>query len=48
MAIILSAKKLQSILQKEKESFLVFTQKNAGTVRVFGMTEYLQKEKRKG
>jgi hypothetical protein len=43
MAIILSAKKLQSILQKENESFLVLAQKNSGKIQVVGMTEYLER-----
>jgi hypothetical protein len=47
MAIILSANKLQSLLQKENEPFLVFTQKNAGVVRVIGMRECLEEEKPK-
>jgi hypothetical protein len=42
MAIILSAKKLQSILKKENESLLVFAHNNSGAVRVVGMTEYLK------
>ena len=42
MAIILSAKKLQSVLQKENESLLVFAHNNSGTIRVVGMTEYLK------
>jgi hypothetical protein len=45
MAIILSAKKLQSLLQKENESFLVFDHKNSSVVRVVGMTEYLEQKK---
>jgi hypothetical protein len=48
MAIILSAKKLRSILQKENESFLVFTQKHPGVIQVVGMTEYLEKGGRGG
>jgi hypothetical protein len=48
MAIILPAKKLRSLLQKENESFLVFTQKNAGEIQVLGMREYLEKGRRKG
>jgi hypothetical protein len=43
MAIILPVKKLRSLLQKENESFLVFTQKNAGDIQVLGMREYLEK-----
>jgi hypothetical protein len=46
MAIILSAKKLQSILQKENESLLVFAQKNSGEIQVIGMTKYLEKGRR--
>jgi hypothetical protein len=45
MAIILLAKKLQSLLQKENESFLVFDYKNSRLVRVVGMTEYLEQKK---
>jgi hypothetical protein len=41
MAIILSARKIQSILQKENESFLVFDHNDSGVARVVGLTEYL-------
>jgi hypothetical protein len=43
MAIILPTQKLRSLLQKENESFLVFTHKNAGDIQVIGMREYLEK-----
>jgi hypothetical protein len=45
MAIILSAKELQSLLEKKHESFLVFDYNNSLVVRVVGMTEYLEKKK---
>jgi hypothetical protein len=48
MPIILSTKKLQSIIQKEHESLLVFVQKNPGELQVVGMTEYLEKGRREG
>jgi hypothetical protein len=48
MAIILPTEKLRSLLQKENESFLVFTQKNAGEIQVLGMREYLEKGGRGG
>jgi hypothetical protein len=41
MAIILSAKKLQSLLEKKHESLLVFSHDTSGVIRVAGMTEYL-------
>jgi hypothetical protein len=47
MAFIPSTKELQSILQKENESLVVFTQQNSGGVRVVGMTEYLEEEQSK-
>jgi hypothetical protein len=47
MAIILSAKKLQSILQRENEPLVVVAQKNSGEIQVVGMTEYLEKEQSK-
>jgi hypothetical protein len=42
MAIILSAKKLQSLLEKKHESLLVFSHDTSGVIRVAGMTEYLE------
>jgi hypothetical protein len=45
MVIILPAKKLRSLLQKENESFLVFDYNNSRVIRVVGMTEYLEKKK---
>jgi hypothetical protein len=45
MAIILPTKKLQSILEKKRESFVVFTHNKSGIIRVVGMTEYLEEEK---
>jgi hypothetical protein len=47
MALILSAKKLQSLLQKENESLLVLTHKHSGEIQVVGMTEYLEEEQSK-
>jgi hypothetical protein len=47
MAIILSAKKLRSILQNENESFLVFSHNKSGVIRVIGMQEYLQEERKR-
>ena len=48
MALILSTKKLQSLLEKTHEPFLVFSHNASGTLRVAGMTEYLEEEKPKG
>jgi hypothetical protein len=45
MAIILPAKKLRSLLQKENESFFVLDYNHSSVVRVVGMTEYLEKKK---
>jgi hypothetical protein len=45
MAIILSTKKLQSLLEKKSESFLVFSHNASGVIRVVGMTEYLERER---
>jgi hypothetical protein len=45
MAIILPAKKLRSLLQKENESFFVFDYNHSSEVRVVGMTEYLEQKK---
>lgn len=39
MAIILPAKKLQSLLEKKRDPFLVFTHNKSGAIRVVGMTE---------
>jgi hypothetical protein len=47
MAIILPVEKLQSLLEKKRESFLVFSHDPSGFIRVAGMTEYLQEEKHK-
>jgi hypothetical protein len=43
MAIILSTKKLQSLLEEKRDSYVVFTQNKAGVMRVVGVTEYLEK-----
>jgi hypothetical protein len=48
MAIILPVKKLQSLLEKKRETFLVFSHNRSGMIRVVRMTEYLEKEKSKG
>ena len=45
MAIILPTKKLQFLLEKKRESFVVFTHNKSGIIRVVGMTEYLEEEK---
>jgi hypothetical protein len=45
MAIILPTKKLQSLLEKKRESFVVFTHNKSGVIRVVGMEEYLEEEK---
>jgi hypothetical protein len=47
MAIILPTKKLQSLLEKKRESLLGFTHNKSGVLRVVGMTEYLEEEKPK-
>jgi hypothetical protein len=46
MALILPAKKLQSLLEKKRDTFVVFTHNKSGGLRVVGMTEYLEKEKK--
>jgi hypothetical protein len=38
-------KKLQSLLEKKRESFVVFTHNKSGVIRVVGIKEYLEEEK---
>ena len=46
MAIILPTKKLQSLLEKKRDPFVVFTQNKSGGLRVVVMMEYLEEEKK--
>jgi hypothetical protein len=46
MAIILPTKQLQSLLEKKRDPFVVFTHNKSGVLRVVGMTEYLEEERR--
>jgi hypothetical protein len=46
MAIILPVKKLQSLLEKKRDTYLVFSHNSSGAIRVVGIQEYLQEEKR--
>jgi hypothetical protein len=46
MALILPTKKLQSLLEKKRDPYMVFTHNKSGGLRVVGMTEYLDEEKK--